>query len=133
FLGDLESLTYASGLGGAALYFTFSKTIPLHRLLHFAIAAGVLSTLAYFGYVNRVSAVAIALVFGGVGMIIQLTFLDLAAKACPKQAEGTFFALLMSIYNGGSQLSPNVRGGLYDPVGFDTPNPIHARFTPLAR
>ena len=131
FLGDLESLTYASGLGGAVLYFTFSRTVPLRRLLHFAIAAGVLSTLAYFGYVNRAAATAIALVFGSVGMIIQLTFLDLAAKACPKQAEGTFFALLMSIYNGAAQLSQNVGGRLYDLVGFNTLILISAGFTAL--
>ncbi len=89
------------------------------------------STLAYCGYVNHAAAVAIALVFGGVGMIIQLTFLDLAAKACPKQAEGTFFALLMSIYNGGSQLSQNVGGRLYDLVGFNTLILISAGFTAL--
>ena len=65
FLGDVEALTYASGLGGAALYFAFATTIPLRRLLHVAIAAGVLSTLAYFGYVNRAAALAIACVFGG--------------------------------------------------------------------
>jgi MFS family permease len=131
FLGDLESLSYASGLGGAALYFAFSKTFSLRHLLHFAIAAGVLSTLAYFGYVNHVAAIAIALLFGGVGMIIQLTFLDLAAKACPKQAEGTFFALLMSIYNGATQLSQNVGGRLYDMVGFNALILISAGFTAL--
>ena len=131
FLGDVESLTYASGLGGAALYFAFATTIPLRRLLHVAIAAGVLSTLAYFGYVNRAAALAIACVFGGVGMIIQLTFLDLAAKACPKQAEGTFFALLMAIYNGGGQLSQNVGGRLYDLVGFHTLILISAGCTAL--
>jgi len=64
-------------------------------------------------------------------MIIQLTFLDLAAKACPKQAEGTFFALLMSIYNGAVQLSQNVGGRLYDLVGFDTLILISAAFTAL--
>jgi MFS family permease len=119
FLGDLESIAYASGMAGAAFYFALSKSMPLRRLIHFAIAAGVVATLAYFGYVNRAAAVAIALVFGGVGMVIQLTFLDLAAKACPKQAEGTFFALLMSVYNGGAQLSQNVGGRLYDLVGFN--------------
>jgi MFS family permease len=131
FLGDLESLTYASGVGGAALYFSFARSIPLRRLLHFAIAAGVLSTLAYFGYVNRTAAIGIALVFGSVAMVIQLTFLDLAAKACPKQVEGTFFALLMSIDNGGSQLSQNVGGRLYDLVGFNALILISAGFTAL--
>jgi MFS family permease len=131
FLGDLESLTYASGVGGAALYFSLARSVPLRRLLHFAIAAGVLATLAYFGYVHRAAAIAIALVFGSVAMVIQLTFLDLAAKACPKQAEGTFFALLMSVYNGGSQLSQNVGGRLYDLVGFNALILISAGFTAL--
>ena len=43
-------------------------------------------------------------------MITQLAFLDLAAKACPPRVEGTFFALLMSVFNGGTQLSQNVGG-----------------------
>jgi hypothetical protein len=43
-------------------------------------------------------------------MFIQLTFLDLAARVCPKQAEATFFALLMSVYNGAVQLS-QITGG----------------------
>jgi MFS family permease len=56
--------------------------------------------------------------FGGIGMIAMLAFLDLAAKACPKQAEGTFFALLMSIYNGGGQGSEIIGGWLYDSLGY---------------
>jgi predicted MFS family arabinose efflux permease len=51
-------------------------------------------------------------------MITQLAFLDLAAKACPRGVEGTFFALLMSVYNGGVQLSTNVGGRLYTEIGF---------------
>ncbi|MBI4588075.1 MAG: MFS transporter, partial [Candidatus Rokubacteria bacterium] len=131
FLGSLESLGYASGIGGAALYFAFSKSFPFRRLIHFAIAAGVSATLAYLGYTGPGSALAIALAFGGVGMIIQLTFLDLAAKACPKQAEGTFFALLMSVFNGGVQVSQIVGGWLYDRVGFTNLILISAAFTAL--
>ncbi len=132
FLGSLDSLTYASGLGGAALYFAFSKSFPFRQLIHFAIGAGVIATLAYLGYAGQVSAVALALAFGGVGMIIQLTFLDLAAKACPKQAEGTFFALLMSVYNGGVQLSQIAGGWLYDWIGFTNLILISAAFTAAA-
>ena len=118
FLGSLDSLQYASGILGAAAYFAFSKSVSFRWLIHFAIAAGVIATLAYLGYVGHLSAVALALVFGSVGMIIQLTLLDLAAKACPKQAEGTFFALLMSVYNGAVQVSQMAGGWLYDLVGF---------------
>ncbi len=132
FLGSLDSLAYLSGVGGAALYFTYSKSFPFRWLIHFAIAAGVIATLAYLGYAGHASALALALGFGGVGMIIQLTFLDLAAKACPKQAEATFFALLMSVYNGGVQVSQIVGGWLYDRVGFTNLVLISAAFTAAA-
>jgi MFS family permease len=131
FLGSLESLQYASGIGGAAVYFAFSRTVPFRRLIHFAIGAGVAATLAYLGYVGHVSAVALALAFGGVGMIIQLTILDLAARACPKQAEGTFFAFLMSVYNGAVQLSQITGGWLYDWQGFTPLILVSAAFTAL--
>ena len=131
FLGALESLTYASGIVGTAVYFAFSKSLPFKRLIHFAIAAGVVATLAYLGYRGQLSAVVLSLAFGGVAMFIQLTFLDLAARVCPKQAEATFFALLMSVYNGAVQLSQITGGWLYDQLGFTRLIFISAAFTAL--
>jgi predicted MFS family arabinose efflux permease len=130
-LGTLDSLTYASGIIGTAVYFAFSKSFPLKRLIHFAIAAGVIATLAYLGYRGEASAIVLSLTFGGVAMFIQLTFLDLAARACPKQAEATFFALLMSVYNGAVQLSQITGGWLYDQLGFTRLIFISAAFTAL--
>jgi len=130
-LGTLDSLSYASGIVGTALYFAFSKSFPFKRLIHFAIAAGVIATLAYLGYRDQASAVMLSLVFGAVAMFIQLTFLDLAARACPKQAEATFFAFLMSVYNGAVQLSQITGGWLYDQVGFTRLIFISAAFTAL--
>jgi MFS family permease len=129
FLGTLESLAYASGIVGTALYFAFSTSFPFKRLIYFAIAAGVIATLAYLGYRSELSAVVLSLAFGGVAMFIQLTFLDLAARACPKQAEATFFALLMSVYNGAVQISQITGGWLYDQVGFTRLIFISAAFT----
>jgi len=131
FLGVLESLTYASGILGTAVYFAFSKSLPFKRLIHFAIAAGVVATLAYLGYRGQLSAVVLSLAFGGIAMFIQLTFLDLAARVCPKQAEATFFALLMSVYNGAVQLSQITGGWLYDQLGFTRLIFISAAFTAL--
>jgi MFS family permease len=131
FLGTLDSLSYASGIIGTALYFAFSKSFPFKYLIHFAIAAGVVATLAYLGYQGQGSAVALSLAFGSVAMIIQLTFLDLAARACPKQAEATFFALLTSVYNGAVQISQITGGWLYDRVGFTRLIFISAGFTAL--
>jgi MFS family permease len=131
FLGTLDSLAYVSGIAGTALYFAFSKSVPFMRLIHFAIAAGVTATLAYLGYRDQASAIVLSLVFGAVAMIIQLTFLDLAARACPKQAEATFFAFLMSLYNGAVQLSQIIGGWLYEQVGFTRLIFISAAFTAL--
>jgi BT1 family len=131
FLGGLDSLTYASGIVGIAVYFAFSKSFPFKRLIHFAIAAGVVATLAYLGYRGQLSAVVLSLAFGGIAMFIQLTFLDLAARVCPKQAEATFFALLMSVYNGAVQLSQITGGWLYDQLGFTRLIFISAAFTAL--
>ena len=50
----------------------------------------------------------------------QLAMLDLAAKVCPRRIEATFFALLMSVYNGGAQGSEVVGGYLYDRAGYTT-------------
>lgn len=131
FLGTLDSLSYVSGIAGTAIYFAFSKSVSFKLLIHFAIAAGVVATLAYLGYQDETSAIILSLVFGAVAMIIQLTFLDLAARACPKQAEATFFAFLMSVYNGAVQISQITGGWLYDQVGFTRLIFISAGFTAL--
>jgi predicted MFS family arabinose efflux permease len=130
-LGTLESIAYASGIVGTAVYFAFSKSFPFKHLIYFAIVAGVVATLAYLGYRSETSAVVLSLAFGSVAMFIQLTFLDLAARACPKQAEATFFAFLMSLYNGAVQLSQITGGWLYDRLGFTPLIFISAAFTAL--
>jgi predicted MFS family arabinose efflux permease len=65
-------------------------------------------------------------------MITQLAFLDLAAKSCPRRVEATFFALLMSVYNGGAQISQNIGGRLYDSFGFTPLVLVSAAFTAAA-
>jgi MFS family permease len=131
FLGTLDSFVYASGIVGTAVYFAFSKSFPLKHLIYFAIVAGVTATLAYLGYQGQVSAVVLSLLYGSVSMFIQLTFLDLAARACPKRAEATFFALLTSVYNGAVQISQITGGWLYDQLGFTRLIFISAGFTAL--
>ena len=92
--------------------------MPLQRLIVTLVGLSAVSTLGYLLYRDVVSAVLIQAVFGVVGMAAQLSFLDLAAKTCPPRVEATFFALLMSVYNGGTQVSENVGARLYDAFGF---------------
>ncbi len=132
FIGLLGSLSSAASVVGALVYAPLSRRMPLRRLLNGAIGVGVAGTLCYLVYRGRMSALAIDTIFGCVGMIMQLAFLDLAAKACPRRVEATFFALLMSVYNGGTQLSQNVGARLYETYGYTPLVWISAVMTALA-
>src|SRR5436190_22369812 len=118
FIGLLGSLAAVAAIVGAAIYAPLSRRVELKRLISLAITIAVVGTLAYLLYRDRASAIAIDIVFGCVGMITQLAFLDLAAKACPRRVEATFFALLMSVFNGGMQVSQITGGYLYDWLGY---------------
>jgi len=118
FIGRLAALGAVSQIAGAVLYAPLSRRLPLKHIMHISIALGVVSTLGYLVYRDATSAVLITLVFGPVSMVINLAFLDLAAKACPARVEATFFAALTSVYNLGAQLSENVGARLYDVVGY---------------
>jgi len=56
-------------------------------LITWSIGVAVVATLCYVLYRDWIAAVIIDTTFGAVGMITQLAFLDLAAKACPRRAE----------------------------------------------
>lgn len=117
-IGNLSALGSAAAIAGAVVYAPLSRRVPLKRLIVAAIGVATAGTLAYLLYRGLAAAILIDAVFGCAGMIVQLAFLDLAAKACPRRVEGTFFALLMSVYNGGAQGSQVVGGYLYDALGF---------------
>ncbi len=117
YIGVLGSVAAVAAVLGAALYAPISRRIPLRRLINIAIGLSVVTTLAYLLYRGPNSALLIQLLSGSTGMITQLAMLDLAAKACPKRVEATFFALLMSVFNVGTQLSQNVGAHLYTAMG----------------
>ena len=97
FIGHLGALGSLAAVAGAFIYAPLSRRGPLKRLINVSIGAGVAGLLAYLLYRDAWSAVVIDVVFGCVGMIANLAFLDLAAKACPRRVEATFFALLMAV------------------------------------
>ena len=131
FIGRLAALGAVSGVVGALLYAPLSRRVPLKHIMHLSIALGVVTTLGYLVYRDVASALIITIVFGALSMIINLAFLDLAAKACPLRVEATFFAALMSVYNGGAQLAENVGARLYEVVGFERLVYISAAMTAL--
>src|SRR2546427_1563941 len=132
FIGRLAALAAVAGVVGAAIYAPLSRRMPLKHIVNLSIAAGVLGTLSYLLYRDKTSALIIDIRWGAIGMSTQLPLLDLAAKACPRHVEATFFAALMSVYNVGQQLSQNVGARLYDAVGYTPLVYISAAMTALA-
>jgi predicted MFS family arabinose efflux permease len=132
FIGLLLSLNAAGFVVGALVYAPLSRRVSLKRLIVASIGVAAVATLGYLLYRDWTSALVIDSVFGVVGMITQLAFLDLAAKACPARVEASFFALLMSVYNLGVKGSQITGGYLYDALGFTPLVLISAAVTALA-
>ena len=117
YIGVLSSVGSAASIVGAFIYAPLSRSMPLRRLINLAIGLSVVTLLTYLAYRSETSALFIHVIWGVTGMVTTLAFLDLAARACPKRAEATFFALLMSIFNLGTLASQNVGAHLYTELG----------------
>ena len=118
FIGVLSAVQALGFVIGAFLYAPLSKRVPLARIVVVMIVVSAISMCAYLLYRGPRSALMIDFTYGILAMMTQLVLLDLAARVCPPQVEGTFFALLMSVYNAGQQGSQIVGGYLYDWLGF---------------
>jgi MFS family permease len=118
FIGTLGALQSVGSVLGALSYAPLSRRWPLRRTINVTIGLSTVWTLVYLLYRGPWSGAAIDFTVGWVYMVTTLAFLDLAAKACPRQVEGTFFALLMSVYNAAAQVSQWAGGHLYVMIGF---------------
>jgi MFS family permease len=116
-LGVLASLGSGAAMLGAVVFGRYATRLALRPLLNVAVAIGVAGTLAYYGLVGWWSAVALTLTVSFVSAVALLATLDLAARAVPRHAEGTFFAALMSVSNLGSTGGEWVGGQLYALMG----------------
>jgi len=114
FHGDTISLLSVGAIVGSLGYGAYCRRVPMSWLIHLAIAAGVLSTLAYCGVVGRTSAAVISVVVGFTYLTGSMVQFDLAARACPVAAAGTTFAMLMALSNLSLSLSMAIGGRLYD-------------------
>jgi MFS family permease len=119
FIGNLAAVQSVGSVLGALTYAPLSRRWPLLRTINVTIGLSAVWTLVYLLYRGPWSGLAIDFTYGWVYMVTTLAFLELAAKACPGQIEGTFFALLMSVYNAGIQVSQWAGSHLYDMLGFE--------------
>jgi predicted MFS family arabinose efflux permease len=114
FVGTLTSWNAVGLLTGSVVYGLFCRRIPMPWLIHGSIIAGILATIAYWGYRDPMSGVLISLMVGVVYAVGSLIQLDLAARICRPETAGTTFALLMSLTNLSAALSQGLGGSIYE-------------------
>src|SRR6185295_5047335 len=114
FVGSLTSWHAVGLLTGSVLYGFICRMVPIPWLIHGSIVAGVLATIAYWGYRDATSGVLISIAVGVVYAIGSLIQLDLAARVCRPETAATTFALLMSLTNLGTALSQGIGGSIYE-------------------
>jgi len=114
FYGTTVSCLAVGSMLATIAYGAYAPHVRFSRLIHIAIAMGIASTLAYWGYRDRLSGL---LVSGWVGfsyMTGSLVMYDLAARSCPVEAAGTTFAALMGLSNLSFALSTGLGGHWYE-------------------
>jgi hypothetical protein len=114
FYGQLTSVQAAGMIAGCLGYWQYCRRVPLGWLVHGAIIAGIVGTLAYWTFASPATAVVASFVFGFAWQTATLVQLDLAARICPTETAGTLFALLMAISNTGMNLGIYLGGGWYE-------------------
>jgi len=124
FIGLLSAVTALGWIAGGLLYRYLLWRLQPRRLLYLSLVLGVVSTLAYLGLSDPVTAVAIYLFGGMAAMVANVATLSLAAAVCPPRAEGFTFAALMSVINLATPLSDTTGAVLYEHV-------FAARLAPL--
>ena len=116
FIGLLSAVNAMGWIAGGLLYRYLPWRLAPRPLLNLSLVLGVLSTLAYLGLADPVSAVAIYFFAGLATMVANIATLSLAAAVCPPRAEGFTFAALMSVMNLATPLSDTIGAYLYDHV-----------------
>lgn len=109
-LGTFEAL--ANGLGAIA-FGIFAFRISRRLLLNLAIGLTTVSTIGLIFIYNAQTAILVSLFFGFFSMVAMLGVLEIAARSCPVGAEGSTYAILMSVYQIVRQPGPILGGYLY--------------------
>ena len=113
FFGSTKTLTAVGSIVGCLIYPILARWMATPSLIRLSIVLGVASTLAFAGMTGRATAIAVSLLVGIIYMTATLIQLDLAARACPPEAAGTVFALLMALENLSGSLSTGLGGWAY--------------------
>jgi predicted MFS family arabinose efflux permease len=122
FIGTLSSIEGGAGVAFAVLYAFVCRRFTLRTLLIGAIGCNAAVTLLFLLY-NAHTAVPIHAAVGGIGVMAELSLMDLSVRSTPRGCEALGFALMMSVRNFGI--------GVSDVVGSKLMDQLHVQFSTL--
>ena len=121
FIGRLASVEGTAGIVFALVYAAVCTRFNLRTLILFSIAVNAAGTLLFLGY-SASTAYAVHATVGAIGVLAELSLMDLAVRSTPRGCEALGFALMMSVRNFGIAMSDVVGSKLMDQAhfGFNT-------------
>jgi MFS family permease len=112
-IGTLSSIEGAAGVTFAIIYAVVCSRFNLRTLIITSIGSNAAGTLLFLVY-SRSTAYYVHGVVGAIGVMAELSLMDLAVRSTPKGCEALGFALMMSVRNFGIALSDVVGSKLMD-------------------
>lgn len=112
-IGGLASVEGAAGVAFALVYAVICRRFTLRALIVFSIAANAAGTLLFLVY-DASTAYPIHVVVGAIGVLAELSLMDLSVRSTPPGCEALGFALMMSVRNFGIAMSDVVGSKLMD-------------------
>jgi predicted MFS family arabinose efflux permease len=117
FIGTLSSIEGGAGVVFAIVYAVVCGRFNLRALLLSSIALNAAGTLLFLVY-GASTAVLVHAVVGAIGVLAELSLMDLAVRSTPRGCEALGFALMMSVRNFGIAMSDVVGSKLMDQYHF---------------
>ena len=113
FIGTLGAIEGAAGVAFAIVYAIVCSRFNLRTLIIGSIGVNALGTLLFLVY-SASTATVVHAVVGAVGVLAELSLMDLAVRSTPRGCEALGFALMMSVRNFGIAMSDVVGSKLMD-------------------
>jgi MFS family permease len=114
FVGSLGMVQLLGTGIGALTFGLLSRYISRPNLLKLILGFSALSTLSFIFLNDSRSALGVYFGIGAISIVATLGVFELATKLCPKQAEGTTYALIVAVSNLAQSLGVVFGSQLYD-------------------
>lgn len=118
YVSILNTIYNGCGILSALIYLSIFSHHPTKRVLRIAIVMRLFAIGSYLFAINKITSIFVAIFTGFCSEITNLALLHLAAKSCPKNVEGTLFALFVSCVNFGAATGDWIGSIIYEYLGF---------------